>query len=80
MRAVIVKEGAVLKGEFGASHCNQWGLCDALFSNYFEDLLLYPPSERSETGGYTDILFSVHKSTVYWPMVAMASSLHGVLR
>jgi len=25
--------------EFGASHCNQWGLCDALFSNYFEDLL-----------------------------------------
>jgi len=30
---------AVLGGEFGASHCNQWGLCDALFSNYFEDLL-----------------------------------------
>ena len=27
-------------GEFGASHCNQWGLCDALFSNYFEDLLV----------------------------------------
>jgi len=26
-------------GEFGASHCNQWDLCDALFSNYFEDLL-----------------------------------------
>jgi len=25
-------------GEFGASHCNQWGLWDALFSNYFEDL------------------------------------------
>jgi len=25
--------------EFGASLCNQWGLCDALFSNYFEDLL-----------------------------------------
>ena len=25
-------------GEFGASHCNQWGLCDALFSKYFEDL------------------------------------------
>jgi len=25
-------------GEFGASHCNQWGLCDALFSNNFEDL------------------------------------------
>jgi len=28
-------------GEFGASHCNQWGTCDALFSNYFEDLLHY---------------------------------------
>jgi len=27
-------------GELGASHCNQWGLCDALFANYFEDLLL----------------------------------------
>ena len=26
-------------GEFGASHCNQWSLCDALFSNCFEDLL-----------------------------------------
>jgi len=26
-------------GEFGASHCNQWDLCDALLSNYFEDLL-----------------------------------------
>ena len=26
-------------GEFGAFRCNQWGLCDALFSNYFEDLL-----------------------------------------
>jgi len=25
-------------GEFGASHCNRWGLCDTLFSNYFEDL------------------------------------------
>jgi len=26
-----------LGNEFGASHCNQWGLCDdALFSNYFE--------------------------------------------
>ena len=30
---------ASLGGEFGASHCNQWGLCDALFSNYSEDLL-----------------------------------------
>ena len=28
------------RGEFAASHCNQWGLCDALFSTYFEDLLL----------------------------------------
>ena len=28
-------------GEFGASHCNQWGLCDALFSNYFDDLLIW---------------------------------------
>ena len=30
-------------GKYGASHCNQWGLCDALFSNYFEDLLTDPP-------------------------------------
>ena len=29
------------ESEFGASHCNQWGLCDALFSNYFEDLLIF---------------------------------------
>jgi len=28
-------------GEFGASHCNQLGLCDTLFSNYFEDLSLH---------------------------------------
>jgi len=28
-------------GEFGASHCNQWDLCDALFSKYFEDLLQF---------------------------------------
>ena len=27
------REGAVLEGEFGASHCNQYDLCDALFSN-----------------------------------------------
>jgi len=41
-RVVIVEEeGTVLGGEFGVSHCNQWGLCDALFSNYFEDLLYY---------------------------------------
>jgi len=32
------REWAVLGGEFEASHCNQWGLRDALFSNYFEDL------------------------------------------
>jgi len=37
MGVVVEREGAVL-GEFGASHCNPWGLCDALFSNYFEDL------------------------------------------
>jgi len=28
-------------GEFGTSHCNQWELCDALFSNYFEYLFVY---------------------------------------
>jgi len=28
-------------GEFGASYCNEWDLCKALFSNYFENLL-YP--------------------------------------
>ena len=27
-------------GEFGASHCNQWGLCNVLCSNYFEDLFV----------------------------------------
>jgi len=27
-------------GEFRASQCNQWGICDVLFSNYSEDLLL----------------------------------------
>jgi len=41
MRVVIVEgEGAVLEGEFGASYCNQWDLCDVLFSNYFEDLFV----------------------------------------
>jgi len=34
---IVEEEGAVL-GEFRASHCDQWCLCDALFSNYFEDL------------------------------------------
>jgi len=28
-------------GEFWAPHCNQWGLCDVLFSNYFEDLYFH---------------------------------------
>jgi len=37
---VIVEGKGQCWGEFGASHCNQWGLCDALFSNYFEDLSL----------------------------------------
>ena len=27
-------EGKGQLGEFGASHCNQRGLCDALFPNY----------------------------------------------
>jgi len=39
---VIVEGKRQFGGEFGASHCNQWGLCDALFSNYFEDLFYYP--------------------------------------
>jgi len=32
---VVIVEGEepVLEGEFGASHCTQWDLCDALFSN-----------------------------------------------
>jgi len=34
------KEEAVC-GEFGVSHCNQWDLCDAFFSDYFEDLLQF---------------------------------------
>jgi len=37
---VIVEGKGSFGGEFGASHCNQWGLCDALFSNYFGDLLI----------------------------------------
>jgi len=36
---IVEREGAVL-GEFEVSHCNQWGLCNALFSNCFDDLLL----------------------------------------
>ena len=39
---------AILGVKFGASHCNQWGLCDALFSNYFEDLLLCSCMEYRE--------------------------------
>jgi len=27
------RERGSFGGEFGASRCNQWGLCDALFSN-----------------------------------------------
>jgi len=30
-----------LGGKFRASQCNQWGICDALFSNYFEDLFYF---------------------------------------
>ena len=33
------REGQFWGGEFRASQCNRWGICDALFSNYFEDLL-----------------------------------------
>ena len=40
IRWVVIVEGEeAVWGEFGASHCNQWDLCDALLSNYFEDLL-----------------------------------------
>ena len=31
---------------YGASHCNQWGRCDALFCNLFEDLLYRPNEHR----------------------------------
>jgi len=41
MGVVIVKGEVAAWGEFGASHCNQWDLCDVLFSNYFEDLLQF---------------------------------------
>jgi len=40
---VVIVEGkgyCSFGGELGASHCNQWGLCDALFSDYFEDLFV----------------------------------------
>jgi len=40
MGVVIVKGKGQFWGEFGASLCNQWGICDALFSNYFEDLFI----------------------------------------
>ena len=39
MKVEIVEGEGGFGGKLGASHCNQWGLCDALFSNYFEDLL-----------------------------------------
>jgi len=34
---IVEAEGAVLGVNLGRP-INQWGLCDALFSNYFEDL------------------------------------------
>ena len=37
---MIVEGKGQFWGEFGVSHCNQWGLCDELFSDYFEDMLL----------------------------------------
>jgi len=41
---VIVEGEEAVWGEFGAfhcNHCNQWDRCNALFSNYFEDLLQF---------------------------------------
>ena len=38
---VIVEGEEAVWVEFGAFHCNQWDRCDALFSNYFEDLLQF---------------------------------------
>ena len=38
-RGMGVLDGGGDRRREGASHCNQLGLCDALFSNYFEDLL-----------------------------------------
>jgi len=43
-------------GEFGASHCNQWGLCDALFSNYFEDLFFYVYYTLAAGQGHLSVL------------------------
>ena len=53
---MVIVEGGSFGGEFGASHCNQWGLCDALFSNYFEDLLaICRPSGCTETFGVVGV-------------------------
>ena len=35
------RERGSFEGKFVASRCNQWSLCDVLFSNYFEDLLIF---------------------------------------
>jgi len=51
MGVVIVERKGQFGGEFGVSHCNQWDLCDALFSNYFEDLLFNQP-HLVQTGMY----------------------------
>ena len=48
--AIVEGEDAVW-GEFGASRCNQWGLCDALFSNYSEDLLYFTVAGGSHEPG-----------------------------
>jgi len=59
---VIVERGrGSFGGEFEASHCNQWGLCDALFSNYFEDLLVFP--SRCRSWGSSRIQHSVSNGT-----------------
>ena len=36
-------------GEFWSSYCNQWGLFDALFSNYFEDLFILHCVSKNDT-------------------------------
>ena len=50
---IVEGEEAALGGEFGASHCKQWVLCDALFSYYFEDLL----SDDVELSSVADPVF-----------------------
>jgi len=46
-------------GEFGASHCNQWGLFDALTSNYFDDLFSIGVAQRSEVDVFSRIALFV---------------------